>query len=96
MGDCFHYVYILQCSDGSYYTGYSNNVEQRVKVHNEGKGAKYTRGRTPVKLVYQQHFPTKKEALQKEYTIKQLTRKQKQQLIAEDGVSYVAATKLQQ
>lgn len=51
-----HYVYILQCSDGTYYIGYTNRIEQRVKLHNEGKGTKYTRGRTPVKLVYKKQF----------------------------------------
>lgn len=71
-------MYVLECSDGTYYTGYTNRLEQRVSMHNEGKGAKYTRGRTPVNLVYQQSFPTKREAMQAEYRFKQLPRYKKE------------------
>lgn len=80
-----HYVYILKCKDNTYYTGYAKDVKQRLELHNEGKGAKYTRGRGPHELVYSAPFPSKGDALRKEYEIKQLTRKQKESLIAEEG-----------
>jgi 16S rRNA (cytidine1402-2'-O)-methyltransferase len=80
-----HYVYILECRDGTYYTGYTTDVERRLKQHLEGKGAKYTRGRSPVQLVYQQSFCTKTEAMQEEYRIKQLKRQEKQHLILSKG-----------
>lgn len=80
-----HYVYILKCRDNTYYTGYAKDVEQRLKLHNEGKGAKYTRGRGPHEIVYCAPFPTQGDALRKEYEIKQLTRKQKESFIAEEG-----------
>lgn len=75
-----HYIYIVECSDGTYYTGYTNNIEKRITAHNEGKGAKYTRGRTPVILRHLETYDTKSEAMSREYTIKQLPRKQKQNL----------------
>ena len=74
-------VYILECKDGSLYTGYTNNIDKRILTHQQGKGAKYTRGRTPVKLVYTEHHVTKSEALKAEYQIKQLNRKEKKRLI---------------
>jgi len=80
-----NYVYILRCSDGTFYTGYTNNLEKRLKVHNSGKGAKYTRCRLPVELVYFEEYFTKSEAAKREYTIKQLTRQNKIKLI-EDNV----------
>ncbi|HET7578947.1 MAG TPA: GIY-YIG nuclease family protein [Bacillales bacterium] len=95
-----HYVYTLKCKDGTYYTGYTNDVERRVAAHQNGKGAKYTRGRGPVKLVRVQAYPTKKEAMQAEYQFKKLTRQQKEVLIREDrgeylgGDPYVDTTKL--
>lgn len=73
-----HYMYVLECSDGSYYTGYTNRLEERVKMHNNGKGAKYTRGRTPVTLLYTECFETKESAMKAEYRFKQLSRKQKE------------------
>ncbi|OZU89512.1 endonuclease [Virgibacillus indicus] len=76
-----HVVYILKCKDSSLYTGYTNDMEHRLKMHTEGKGAKYTRGRGPFQVVYIEKFPTKEKAMQKEYEIKQLTRKGKFQLI---------------
>ncbi|MGL5675464.1 MAG: GIY-YIG nuclease family protein [Cellulosilyticaceae bacterium] len=76
-----HYVYIVVCKDETYYTGYTIDIEKRLKVHNEGKGAKYTKMRYPVILVYKECFTTKSEALKREYAIKQLTRKQKEALI---------------
>lgn len=76
-----HYTYILKCSDNTFYTGYSNNLDKRLEVHNSGKGAKYTRGRLPVELLYFESFESKSQALKREYAIKQLTRKQKELLI---------------
>lgn len=77
-----NYTYILECADGTYYTGWTNHLEKRVQDHNEKKGAKYTRGRTPVKLVYHEEFETKREALQREAAIKRLSRAEKEALIA--------------
>ena len=70
-------TYILKCSDNSLYTGWTNDIKHRLKMHNEGKGAKYTRGRGPVELVYLEEFDTKQEAMSKEAKIKRLTRKEK-------------------
>ncbi|MGC4379266.1 GIY-YIG nuclease family protein [Fictibacillus sp. Mic-4] len=92
--DSNYFVYILQCKDGTYYTGYTNNVEKRVMMHQAGKGAKYTRGRTPVKLVFQKRFPTKEEAMSAEYQIKRFSREQKELLIQEGSGTYVATKKL--
>lgn len=76
-----NYVYIVECSDHSYYTGWTTNLERRIKAHNQGNGAKYTRARRPVKLIYFEEFSNKNLALKREYAIKQLTRKQKELLI---------------
>ncbi|AST93965.1 MULTISPECIES: GIY-YIG nuclease family protein [Sutcliffiella] len=78
-----HYFYVLQCADKSYYAGYTNNVAKRIDAHNAGKGAKYTRYRTPVHLIYQEQYSTKRAAMQAEYRFKQLTRKQKEIYIKE-------------
>lgn len=75
------FVYILRCNDGSLYTGISNDVEARVKRHNEGKGSKYIRAKRPATLVYTQEFTTKSEALRREIEIKALSRNDKQQLV---------------
>ena len=75
-----NYTYIVECSDGSLYTGWTNNIEKRILAHNEGRGARYTRGRTPVKLVHLEEFETKEEAMSREFAIKQLTREQKLEL----------------
>ncbi len=80
-----HYVYILECSDGSYYTGYTNNLEKRIEAHQTGKGAKYTRGRTPVELLFSEVYESKTEAMQEEYRIKQLSRKQKEEYMYENA-----------
>ena len=77
-----YYTYILECSDGSFYTGYTDDLEARVDCHNSGKGAKYTRGRRPVKLVYYECFDTKSEAMSRECMIKKLTRRRKEELVA--------------
>ena len=75
------YVYVLACADGTLYTGYTNDVEQRTRAHNAGKGAKYTRSRTPVEVVAQARFATKHEAMSAEYRFKRLTRRQKERLV---------------
>ena len=72
-----NYVYILRCNDDSLYTGWTNNLEKRIKAHSDGKGAKYTRARVPVELVYFEVFEDKIEAMKREYAIKQLKRKEK-------------------
>ena len=76
-----HFVYIVRCSDNSLYTGYTNNIEVRINKHNAGKGAKYTKTRRPVVLVYQEMYETKSEALRREYEIKTFTRQRKLKLI---------------
>ena len=76
-----NYTYILRCADGTYYCGWTNNLDRRLKAHNEGKGAKYTRSRRPVAPVYYEAFSTKEEAMRREYEIKQLPRKKKEELI---------------
>ena len=78
-----HYVYILRCADGTFYTGWTTDPERRTKVHNSGKGAKYTRARRPVELIYYEEFDDKIEAQRREWAIKQLTRAEKEELIAE-------------
>lgn len=75
------YVYILQCSDGTLYTGSTDDVTRRLAVHNSGKGAKYTRSRRPVVVVYTEECESYSAALKREYAIKQLTRQQKIELI---------------
>lgn len=77
-----NYVYIVKCHDNTYYTGWTTDLVQRISRHNCGTGAKYTRSRRPVELVYFETFQNKSEALKREYQIKQLTKKQKEELIA--------------
>ena len=77
-----NYTYIVRCSDGTYYTGWTNDLEKRVEAHNTGKGAKYTRTRCPVALAYYETFQTKEEAMRREWQIKHtMNRAQKQALI---------------
>ena len=76
-----HYAYIVECADGTYYCGYTNDLEKRIETHNRGKGAKYTRPRLPVVLVYYEEFETKEEAMSREWHLKQLSHAQKQALI---------------
>ncbi len=76
-----NYVYIIRCGDGSLYTGWTNNLEKRFKAHCEGKGAKYTRGRGPLELVYYETFEDKIEAMKREYEIKQLSKLKKEDLL---------------
>lgn len=76
-----NYVYILRCADGSLYTGWTNDLEKRVKTHNAGKGAKYTKTRLPVELVYYEEYEEKGEALSREFNIKKLQKTAKEKLI---------------
>ena len=78
-----HYVYVLRCADDTLYTGYTTDVARRVAEHDAGEGAKYTRGRTPVELVHVESFDSKSAAMSREHRIKQLSRGQKEELIAE-------------
>ena len=75
------FVYILQCSDGTLYTGITNDLERRIQMHSNGDGAKYTRGRGPLVLRYVEKIESYSSALRREYAIKQLSRKQKLKLI---------------
>ena len=81
-----NYTYLLQCADGSLYCGWTSNLERRVKAHNAGQGAKYTRSRRPVKLVYWEEYDTREEAMRREWQIKQMRRNEKEQLILKRGV----------
>ena len=74
-------MYILQCRDGSLYTGWTNHLYERLKAHNSGRGAKYTKGRGPVKCVYVETFASKEEAMSREFAVKHLTRAEKETLI---------------
>ena len=76
-----YYVYILKCADSTFYTGWSTDPQRRARVHNSGKGAKYTRSRRPVELIYTEEFDDKTDAQRREYAIKQLTRSEKEKLI---------------
>ncbi len=80
-----YYVYILECSDGTYYTGYTNDIERRIKLHNAGKGAKYTRDRRSVELVWCREYKYFKKAFLMEKKIKKLTREQKERLVNGKG-----------
>ena len=79
------WVYILECRDGTLYTGCTDDISRRLAAHNAGSGAKYTRGRTPVLLRYCEEQPDRSAALRREAAIKRLTRKEKQMLITEHG-----------
>lgn len=76
-----YYVYILKCCDGTLYCGYTNDVEKRFETHQSGKGAKYTRGRLPLELVYTEEFETKSEAMKRECEIKKMNREKKMEII---------------
>ena len=76
-----HYIYIVRCADDTLYTGWTTDLARRIAAHNGGTGAKYTRPRRPVTLLYHETFATKEEALRREYAIKQLPREKKLQLI---------------
>ncbi|MCH4008074.1 GIY-YIG nuclease family protein [Companilactobacillus sp.] len=88
MKDDSYFVYILLCADGTFYTGTSNDVKKRVKTHNSGKGAKYTKTRRPVKLLYTEKLADKSAALKREAAIKKLTRPKKEELLIANGISW--------
>ena len=77
------YLYILRCGDGTLYTGITTDVEKRLAAHRAGKGAKYTRGRSPLELVYQEELPDHSAALKREHEIKRLSRAEKEELIGQ-------------
>ena len=77
------YMYVVECCDGSYYTGYTTDVKRRIAVHNSGKGAKYTRARLPVKLIYAEGFTSKAEAMSAEALFKRKNRRSKESYIRE-------------
>ena len=81
-----NYTYLLECADKTLYCGWTNDLEKRVKAHNSGQGAKYTKPRRPVTLVYYEEFETKEEAMKREAAIKKLSRKEKTDLIKEKGL----------
>lgn len=80
-----HYTYILRCSDGTLYTGYTTNLTRRVDEHNSGEGAKYTSGRTPVRPVYVEFHNGKSSAMSREYEIKQMSKSVKENLIGDEN-----------
>lgn len=79
-----NYTYIVRCSDGTLYTGWTNDLKKRIKDHNEGRGAKYTRARRPVVLAYYEEFDTKEEAMSREWAIKHMTRRKKEEIIRQE------------
>lgn len=78
-----YFAYIIRCADGTLYTGYTDDIARREAIHNSGRGAKYTRSRLPVKMVYHESFATRSEAMKREYAIKRLSREQKLKLISD-------------
>lgn len=81
-----HFVYVIECSDGTLYTGYTTDVQDRIAKHNSGEGAKYTRGRTPVTLRHVERYETQSDAMSREYAIKQLSRSEKDELICDGAI----------
>ena len=77
------FAYLVRCADGTLYGGYTTDLQKRLAAHNSGKGAKYTRSRLPVELVWWEEYPTKEAAMSREWHVKRLTREQKLALIAE-------------
>ncbi|MGN0336691.1 MAG: GIY-YIG nuclease family protein [Lachnospiraceae bacterium] len=80
-----NYAYLVRCSDNSLYAGWTNDIEKRLKSHNDGTGAKYTKSRRPVMLAYLEEFETKSEAMKREAALKKMTHKQKEELVADWG-----------
>ncbi len=80
--DGVNYTYLLRCADGSLYCGWTNDLEARLRAHNAGKGAKYTRSRRPVTLAYYEMYETKEEAMRREWKVKHMSRDEKLELIA--------------
>jgi len=83
--DAPYYVYIMECSDGSFYIGITNDLERRLRAHNEGVASKYTRSRRPVRLCYQEFCGTRSQALIRECSLRLLSRKEKQALVEKAG-----------
>lgn len=81
-----HFIYILECFDGSFYTGYTIDIQRRLKQHNDGKASKITRSKLPVKLIYQESYRTKSKALKREAEIKSWPRSKKEELIYKDRI----------
>lgn len=79
-----YFVYLLECSDGSYYCGYTDDLEKRVDQHNKGDGAKYTRSKMPVRLIYSEKCKDKSNALKREHEIKKMSRKKKESLVRQN------------
>ena len=79
-----YYCYILECADGTYYAGWSTDPERRLKQHNAGRGARYTRSRRPTTLIYTEEHPTRSAAMKCEFAIKRLSRSQKRTLVSQD------------
>ena len=79
-----YFVYLAECSDGSYYCGYTSDLKKRIETHNKGTGGKYTKRRIPVKLIYSEEFETRSEAMKRECEIKTFSRKQKEELICRE------------
>jgi len=90
-----HYVYVLECSDGTLYTGYTTDVGRRVEEHDAGEGARYTAGRTPVRLRYVEYHPSRGDAMSREHAIKSLSRAEKERLLPAKtdrvGIRFVGA-----
>ncbi|MBO5574056.1 MAG: GIY-YIG nuclease family protein [Clostridium sp.] len=84
-----NYTYLLRCADDSLYCGWTNHLEERVACHNEGRGAKYTRSRRPVELVYYEIFDTREEAMHREAVIKRCSRAEKQEMVEKFRRSHV-------
>ena len=80
-GNDKHYAYMLRCADNSFYIGYTNNLENRIKMHSSGRGAKYTRARLPIELIYYEEYDSKTEAMSREASLKSLNRRQKINLL---------------
>ena len=80
-----NYAYLVRCSDNSLYAGWTNDIEKRLKSHNDGTGAKYTKSRRPVTLAYLEEFETKSEAMKREAALKKMTHKQNEELVADWG-----------
>ena len=89
-GDGDHYVYVLECADGTFYTGYTTDPERRVREHDAGEGAKYTRGRTPVELRHIERFDSRGAAMSREYELKQLSRAAKERVVDAGGTDGTA------
>ena len=87
-----HFAYMLLCADGTIYSGYSTDPNHRVAIHNSGRGAKYTRSRLPVKLVFTECFPTKGDALKREAALKKLSHAEKLALISSGSVTFNVQT----